>query len=239
MRHRPRGTCAMSEDRTQPPSKRRRQMARQHGQAAHSPELTAAVGWLAAVVLLGFCGRRSGGCADRAGARSAVAPGPIGRRCRRPSRRMFAGSIAGVGLAAGGDSGRFCRSGLCGPSTASARVVGDVADRPGPEAGSGDSRRARDSPRFSFNQPGRWRKGLSWWRPRHGCFARAGHDFLRQSSLEGPKLAQAAGQIVLRVSWTLAGVLACCWDWSTMCCGTGGSRRCCERRRRSSGRISG
>ena len=44
-------------DRTQPPSKRRRQMARQQGQAAHSPELTAAVGWLAAVVVLGFVGR--------------------------------------------------------------------------------------------------------------------------------------------------------------------------------------
>lgn len=46
----------MSDDRTQPPSKRRRQMARQHGQAAHSPELTAAAGWLAAVVLLGIVG---------------------------------------------------------------------------------------------------------------------------------------------------------------------------------------
>jgi flagellar biosynthetic protein FlhB len=32
-------------------------------------------------------------------------------------------------------------------------------------------------------------------------------DFLRQSDLEGPKLAQAAGQIVLRVSWVLGGVL--------------------------------
>ena len=56
----------MSEDRTQPPSKRRRQLARQQGQAAHSPELTAAAGWLAAVVLLGCLGRRSGAGADRA-----------------------------------------------------------------------------------------------------------------------------------------------------------------------------
>ena len=46
----------MSEDRTQPPSKRRRQLARQHGQVAHSPELTAAAGWLAAVALLGIVG---------------------------------------------------------------------------------------------------------------------------------------------------------------------------------------
>src|SRR5262245_45015619 len=46
----------MSDDRTQPPSKRRREMARRQGQAAHSAELTAAAGWLTAVVLLGFAG---------------------------------------------------------------------------------------------------------------------------------------------------------------------------------------
>jgi flagellar biosynthesis protein FlhB len=46
----------MSEDRTQPPSKRRRQLAREQGQVAHSPELTAAAGWLVALVLLGFWG---------------------------------------------------------------------------------------------------------------------------------------------------------------------------------------
>ena len=42
----------MSEDRTQPASPRRRQFAREQGQAAHSPELTAAIGWLVAVALL-------------------------------------------------------------------------------------------------------------------------------------------------------------------------------------------
>jgi len=46
----------MLEERTQPPSKRRRQLARQHGQVAHSPELTAAAGWLAAVLLIGALG---------------------------------------------------------------------------------------------------------------------------------------------------------------------------------------
>jgi flagellar biosynthetic protein FlhB len=46
----------VSEDRTQPPSKRRRQLARQQGQVAHSPELTGAAGWLVAVVLLGILG---------------------------------------------------------------------------------------------------------------------------------------------------------------------------------------
>ncbi len=46
----------MSEDRTQTPSKQRIQQARERGQVAHSPELTGAVGLLAAVALLGACG---------------------------------------------------------------------------------------------------------------------------------------------------------------------------------------
>jgi flagellar biosynthetic protein FlhB len=44
------------EDRTQGPSKLRRQQARERGQAAHSPELTAAAGLLAAALLLGARG---------------------------------------------------------------------------------------------------------------------------------------------------------------------------------------
>lgn len=51
----------MSEDRTQDPSQRRRQMAREQGQVAHSPELTGAVGLLAAVALLSA---RGGGIAS-------------------------------------------------------------------------------------------------------------------------------------------------------------------------------
>jgi flagellar biosynthetic protein FlhB len=46
----------MSEDRTQPPSKRRRQLAREQGQVVHSPELTAAAGWLVALALLSLWG---------------------------------------------------------------------------------------------------------------------------------------------------------------------------------------
>jgi flagellar biosynthetic protein FlhB len=46
----------MSEDRTQPASKRRRQLAREQGQAAHSPELTAAAGWLVALLVLAYIG---------------------------------------------------------------------------------------------------------------------------------------------------------------------------------------
>lgn len=46
----------MSEDRTQSPSKLRRQKARDEGQVAHSPELTAAAALLTAAVLLGVWG---------------------------------------------------------------------------------------------------------------------------------------------------------------------------------------
>jgi flagellar biosynthetic protein FlhB len=48
----------MSEDRTQAPSKRRLQQARERGQVAHSPELTGAVGLLAAAAALSFWGHR-------------------------------------------------------------------------------------------------------------------------------------------------------------------------------------
>jgi flagellar biosynthesis protein FlhB len=46
----------MSEGRTQSPTTLRRQQARERGQVAHSPELTGAVGLLAAVALLGVWG---------------------------------------------------------------------------------------------------------------------------------------------------------------------------------------
>jgi flagellar biosynthetic protein FlhB len=45
----------MSEDRTQAASPRRRQLAREQGKVAHSPELSAAAGWLVAVALLAWC----------------------------------------------------------------------------------------------------------------------------------------------------------------------------------------
>src|SRR5260370_9656008 len=46
----------MADERTQTPSRRRRQQARERGLVARSPELTAAVGLLAAVILLGLWG---------------------------------------------------------------------------------------------------------------------------------------------------------------------------------------
>jgi flagellar biosynthesis protein FlhB len=46
----------MSDDRTKPATKRRLQLAREQGHVAHSPELTAAGGWLVALLLMGFWG---------------------------------------------------------------------------------------------------------------------------------------------------------------------------------------
>ncbi len=47
-----------SEDRTQAPSKLRRQQARDRGQVSHSPELTGAAALLAGSLLLGVCGEQ-------------------------------------------------------------------------------------------------------------------------------------------------------------------------------------
>jgi flagellar biosynthetic protein FlhB len=46
----------MAEDRTEAPSRQRRQQARDRGQAAHSPELTGAAGLFAAAIGLSLCG---------------------------------------------------------------------------------------------------------------------------------------------------------------------------------------
>jgi flagellar biosynthetic protein FlhB len=65
------GAGAETEDRTQAPSKRRRQLARQAGQVAHSPELTAAAGLLASAIALTVCGE------DLFRSLSAVVRGPL------------------------------------------------------------------------------------------------------------------------------------------------------------------
>ena len=150
----------MSEDRTQPPSKRRRQMAREQGQAAHSPELTAAVGWVAAVALLGFFGD------DLAVALTGLVRGSLVHPAQLPddagpSRAHVRRTHAGVVVAAGGDSGRFRRRCPGCPSASGARVVGHVADCSGPAAALATSRTARVSPLGSSSRPGRWRKGSS------------------------------------------------------------------------------
>ena len=195
----------MSEDRTQPPSKRRRQMARRQGQAAHSPELTAAVGWLAAVVILGF-----------AGDKLAIALTELVRGSL--SHPIHVADDAGA-IAA------HIRNSIMGLVWPFAAILGGFAG--GAFAGHQLQVRGLWATSQIVPDPGRlWRfsKGpgtstlfvQSTWSLAKGiilvtaaaCALGAGwSDFLRQSSLEAPNLAQAAGQIVMRVSWVLAGVL--------------------------------
>ena len=100
----------MSEDHTQPPSKHRRQLAREQGQAAHSPELTAAAGWLVAVVLLGD----SAGPGEGDGRPGAHCRWRFRRRCRpmRPASRPGFVAWPGPGLAARVHPGGFAAGAL-------------------------------------------------------------------------------------------------------------------------------
>jgi flagellar biosynthesis protein FlhB len=195
----------MSEDRTQPPSKRRRLMAREHGQAAHSPELTAAVGWAAAVALLGFFGDDLAVAltdlvrgsllhpTQLAGDASAVAT-----HVRSQVLVVFwplaaiLGGFAGAAMVAH----QFQVRGLW----ATSQIVPDPKRLWNFAKGPGLSTQVVQ---FTWSVA----KGIvviaaAAWLLRAGW-----HDFLRQSSLDGPRLAQAAAHIVLHTSWTLAGVL--------------------------------
>lgn len=195
----------MSEDRTQPPSKRRREIARKQGQAAHSPELTAGIGWVAAVALLGFFGD------DLAIALTGLVRGSLLHPTRLP------GDAVAVAY--------HVRSVILGLLWPLAAILGGFA------GGAFAAHQLQVRGLWATSQivpdPSRlWRfskgPGLSTlfvqstWSLAKGiilvaaaaCVLGAGwSDSLRQSSLEGPALAQAAGQIVLRISWALAGVL--------------------------------
>ena len=105
----------MSEERTQPASKRRRQLAREQGQVAHSPELTAAVGWLVAIVVFGMVGENLTRGLTEPSARIADPIRDIGGRARR-GRVARAGTCHRIGVAAGGDPGRL-RDGWRSPHT--------------------------------------------------------------------------------------------------------------------------
>ena len=195
----------MSEDRTQPPSKRRRQMAREQGQAAHSPELTAAVGWLAAVTLLGFFGHDLAAALERAVRESlmhpAQSPGDalaVATHIRRLALGLawpMAAILGGFALAALAAHEAQVR-GLW----ATSQIIPDP----------------KRLWRFSNGQALSTRLVQSLWSVAKGIILVAGSvwvlrgswgDLLLQSHLEGPKLAAAAGRIVLRTSWMLGGGL--------------------------------
>jgi flagellar biosynthesis protein FlhB len=195
----------MSEDRTQPASKRRRQMARQHGQAAHSPELTAAAGWLAAVVLLGFAGD------NLTIALTELVRGSLSRPAELPDDAAAIAarvrhSILGVAWPLAAILGGFAGGAFAAHQLqvrglwATSQIVPDASRLWRFSKGPGPSTLLAQST-WSLA------KGIILVAVAGCAFGAGWSDFLRQSSLESPALAQAAGQIVLRVSWVLAAAL--------------------------------
>jgi len=195
----------MSEERTQPPSKRRRQQARQQGQVAHSPELTAAGGWLVAVVLLGVLGDDL--ALGLTGLVHSSLTGPAVPSAD-PSAVVSHVRELVLGLAwllAAVLSG-FAAGAL---ATHQVQVRGLWATRliaPDPTRlwafsnGPGLAARAEGSV-WSMVKAAVLVTASAW------TIRSAWYDLLRQSGLEGPMLAQAAGQVVLHLAWVLSAVL--------------------------------
>jgi flagellar biosynthesis protein FlhB len=198
----------MSEDRTQPPSQRRRQLAREQGQAAHSPELTAAAGWLAAVVALGCCG------GDLAGAlvgllRGALEQGDLATMPVDPSG--LADRIRAIALALAWPLGVVLAAFAAGATAAhqcqvrglwsGRHIMPDAGRLWTPGRGLGMSSRA-------------WRTGWSAIKAAVFVAALAGviragwGEVLTLGSLEREALAREASRSVLRLAGVLAGVLA-------------------------------
>ncbi|HZW32789.1 MAG TPA: EscU/YscU/HrcU family type III secretion system export apparatus switch protein [Isosphaeraceae bacterium] len=195
----------MSEDRTQPASKRRRQLAREQGQVAHSPELTAAVGWLVAVAAWWFFGGDLG-AAMVALVRGSLTgptvlpadPGVVAARVRElawmvawPLTVILAGFAAGAVVAH-----QVQVRGLW----ATRLIVPDPARLWVPGSGPGLAARC-----------GRlgWAAGkailvvlASAWMLRAGW-----GELLRLSELDGAVLARGASRLVLLLAGVLAGVL--------------------------------
>jgi len=195
----------MSEERTQPASKRRRQQARQQGQVAHSPELTAAGGWLAAVVLLGVLGD------DLAVGLTGLVRGSL-TGAALPSADPFA-VVAHVrelvlGLAwplaavlCGFAAGALAMHQLQVRGLWAAHLlVPDPARLWAVSAGPGLAVRAERSA-WSMVKAAVLVTVSAW------TIRAAWYDVLRQSGLEGPMLAQAAGQVVLHLARVLTAVL--------------------------------
>jgi flagellar biosynthetic protein FlhB len=195
----------MSEDRTQPPSKRRRQLARQQGQVAHSPELTSAAGWLVAVMVLGL----------------------MGDNLMRGMVKLVSGSLAGPPVASVDPAGLVAHVRGMGLGLAWPLVVILAAFAAGASAAHQVQVRGLWTPRRIAPDPARlWSLGrgpgwavqaerTSWAMVKSvvliGASAwtiRAGWaDILRAGGLEGPALARAAGGLVLHLARVLAALL--------------------------------
>src|SRR5262245_11241962 len=215
----------MSEDRTQPPSKRRRQLAREQGQAAHSPELTAAAGWLAAVVALGCCG---GGLADALTGLIRVALTDWGPGALPVDAVGLAARVRGMALALAWPLGGILAAFAIGATAAhqlqvrglwsSRLIMPDPGRLWSPGRGPGISARAGRAG-WAAMKAAIFVAALAW-------VIRAGWgEVLSLGSLEGAALAQEASRSVLRLAGVLAGVLGvlgladyglCHWRFESM-----------------------
>jgi flagellar biosynthetic protein FlhB len=195
----------MSEDRTQPPSKRRRQQAREHGQVAHSPELTAAAGWLTAVALLGILGD------DLTSGLTNLVHGSMTRPLVLIADRaavvdQVRGLVAGLGwplavvlggFAVGATAAHqlqvrgLCATALLAPS---AHRLWAFSSGPG-LAARGERLVWSIFKAVILVAAVAWSIGSGWG------------DVLKLGSLESPALARGAGQVLLGLGWTLAAVL--------------------------------
>lgn len=214
----------MSEDRTQPASPRRRQMAREEGQAAHSPVLTAAAGWLAAVVALGCCG---GGLADAMVGlvRCSLTPGePL----LMADPAELAGRIRGIALALAWPLGAVLSAFAAGATAAhllqvrglwsSRHILPDAGRLWTPGRGPGLASRAGRAGSAAIQAAVFIVVLIGVIRAGWGGVGSLG-------SLEGPAMAREAGRSVLRLGGVLAGVLAAlgladyamaCWRFESM-----------------------
>jgi flagellar biosynthetic protein FlhB len=195
----------MSDDRTQPPSKRRRQLAREQGQVAHSPELTAAAGLLTAVGALAF----SGGALWRVliqlvrsmlAAPPAMPADPVDVTARVrglvsamswPLGTVLAGFAAGAVVAHQLQVRGLWATGLIVPDPARLWVRGRAPDLVG---------------RVS-RAPWTVLKAAVLVMVAIGLFRAGWKDVLMLGALEGPKLAHSASRLVLVQGGVMGGVL--------------------------------
>ena len=196
----------MSEDHTQAPSKHRRQLAREQGLVVHSPELSAAAGWLVAVLLLGAFGGELKSALVGLFQVAMKAPttmmptDPAGVAARVRALWLVPGWSLGmilIGFAATTLAVHLLQTrGLC----TGQRIAPDPARLWTPGRGPGFATRSGNLA---------WATGkaiiivlLAGWLLRNGWA-----EALRLSGRELPDLAQTAGRSILHMSGVLSGVL--------------------------------
>jgi flagellar biosynthesis protein FlhB len=195
----------MSEDSTQPASKRRRQLARQQGQVAHSPELTASVGWLVAVATLGAVSKElmvgMTSLIDRGVARPAVISVDQSAALSQ-IRAQFAGILWPVAIVlVSFATGAFVAHQLQVRGLWATRLlVPDPARLWAPARGANLGVSA-ERMLWSVMKAILMVIALFW------SFGAAWGASLRFSELAGLDLARAVGQVLRSWSWTLGGVL--------------------------------